>query len=56
MVDEIVGLPADLDPEHSTGFGLGLARIPAEQLGGNLKIWRAPGKVTVIDFDRRTEG
>jgi len=56
IADDGVGLPADLDPEHSTGFGLGLVRILAEQLGGTLKIWRASGAVFVIDFDRRTEG
>jgi PAS domain S-box-containing protein len=50
--DDGVGMPRDLDLENSSGFGLGLVRILAKQLGATVAIERRRGAAFVLQFDR----
>jgi len=50
--DNGIGLPAGVDFKHSSGFGLSLLEMLAQQLNGN--IWVEPGKGTkiVLEFKK----
>lgn len=50
--DDGVGMPAAIDFESSEGFGLGLIRVLAKQLGAAVAIERRRGTLFVIEFDR----
>jgi len=50
--DDGMGLPPGLDLESSKGFGLGLARMLAEQLEGKLRVERGKGTRYVLELPR----
>lgn len=50
MTDDGIGLPAYVDPEASTGFGLLLIKVLSEQLEGTCAIESKGGTRTVLTF------
>ncbi len=48
--DDGAGLPDDLDPVTSAGFGLRLVRILTEQLGGRVRFERRGGTAVILDL------
>ena len=48
--DDGRGLPEGFDPESSTGFGLQLVRMLAEQLNGSFSIRGGEGTTGVVRF------
>jgi PAS domain S-box-containing protein len=49
--DNGCGIPESIDLENSTGFGLQLVHMLAEQLGGRINIERGEGTKFVLNFD-----
>ena len=49
--DNGIGMPESVTFENSTGFGMSLVFIIAEQLGGGIKIERSEGTSFVLEFD-----
>jgi two-component sensor histidine kinase len=54
--DDGIGMPAGVGLESSTGFGLGLVAILAEQLGGSIALSRRRGASFRLEFDRDSAG
>lgn len=48
--DDGIGLPAGVDPGSSSGFGLTLVSMLAQQLQGTLRMERGDGTKAVLDF------
>jgi PAS domain S-box-containing protein len=48
--DDGIGIPATVDVEHSTGFGLLLVRELARQIGGTIRIDRENGTRVLVEF------
>ena len=46
------GIPASIDFEHSTGFGLKLVGALAKQVGGTIRIERGGGTTFVLEFEK----
>lgn len=53
LQDDGVGMPASIDFEHTTGFGLQLIRGLAGQLEGSARIERGAGTTMVVEFPLR---
>ncbi|WP_018526531.1 sensor histidine kinase [Alkalispirochaeta alkalica] len=52
--DDGVGLPPELDPEESSGFGFSLVRLLADQEKASLEITRTGGTCLTVTFPQRT--
>ncbi|MEI8094680.1 MAG: transporter substrate-binding domain-containing protein [Spirochaetales bacterium] len=50
VADDGVGMATDVDFDHSTGFGMQLASLMAQQLRGKLHIERKNGTRVVLEF------
>jgi two-component sensor histidine kinase len=50
IADNGIGLPADLDPFHSTGFGMRLIRGLADELGADVELAREGGTMWKFTF------
>ena len=51
IADDGIGIPEFVDVDNSTGFGLGLVSMLAEQIGGRIHIERGKGTRFVLEFD-----
>jgi len=49
--DDGIGIPAALDFNNTTGFGLNLVKMITEQLDGTLNLDRSKGTKFIIEFD-----
>jgi PAS domain S-box-containing protein len=49
--DDGVGMPAELDYDRSSGFGLMLVHILTQQLGGTIRIDRGEGTKVILEFE-----
>ncbi len=51
IADNGVGIPDSVSFENSSGFGMQLVRMLAEQIGGSIKIERDAGTKIIMEFD-----
>ena len=49
--DNGMGISESISFDKSSGFGLGLVGLLAEQIGGNIRIERGKGTRFIIEFD-----
>jgi len=50
IADDGSGIPATVDFDNSTGFGLTLVRILTDQIGGTIRIQRQAGTTVILEF------
>jgi len=50
IIDNGVGIPESVNFENSKGFGLHLARMLAEQIGGTISVERGEGTMFILEF------